>query len=138
MPDDAEVEHTDFIPVDHENLRWSEDSAHGGANNGHVGHSRTRSGQCLTGNPDGCRASVLRSLRVDVLVKSLRLHRWGIRTATDATGAASDAAASASDADLADDWSAMSSDEVDLFFPDESEDNEDGTVGETVILQLQA
>ncbi|GAQ89199.1 hypothetical protein KFL_004960090 [Klebsormidium nitens] len=131
------LEQTKFIPVGGENLRPSENPTPEYADSGRVGVSRTPTDHCSNGESDGCRASVLRSLRVNVLVESLRLHRWGFWTASDADEADSDAAASDLDADA--DWNSMSSDEVDLFFPDEGEyEDSDGATGETVILQLQA
>lgn len=91
------------------------------------------------GVSDECaRASGLSLLRVDVLVESLRLNRWSLSARGNDPEVQVDAAVS----DLgkkedADTWSAMSGDEVDLFFAD-ADEYEDESSGETVILQLAA
>lgn len=75
---------------------------------------------------------------MDVLVESLRLNRWSLSARGNDPEVQVDAAVS----DLgkkedADTWSAMSGDEVDLFFAD-ADEYEDESSGETVILQLAA
>jgi hypothetical protein len=78
---------------------------------------------------------------VHVLVESLRLNRWSLSArGNDPEVQVNKEDAAASDLGKKEDldiWSAMSGDEVDLFFAD-ADEYEDESSGETVILQLAA